>query len=119
MIKSMFFLLLAMLLLLVASPFVVIYNTVVILKNKENLANYFYMIAVDGLDQLGGTILYRVNDLTISSYTFVLCTKGDLCWFKKAINYFFGEYHCELSAANELKEMKKKIKILEKALNDR
>lgn len=126
MLKSIFFLLLAVVVILFVSPFVFVAQTARTAwigfkaggfkKAWKDVADYFYMVAVDGLDQLGGTILYKVQDLTISSYTFVLCKRGKACWFKRFINKLFGKYHCQESAISEVDEMEKQVKKLKEVM---
>lgn len=128
MILNILFLILSLSILIVVSPLVFIGRILVTAifgykkggakKAWDEVSNYFYIVAVDGLDQLGATILYKVRDLTISSYTFVLCKKGKMCWFEKFINFLFGKKHCRESSVNELKEMEEKTKILKEALQD-
>lgn len=128
MLLNIFFLVLSLSILIVVSPLVFIGQTVAtgavgykqggIKKAWADVSNYFNIVAVDGLDQLGATILYKVRDLTISSYTFVLCKKGKMCWFEKFINFLFGKKHCRESSVNELKEMENKINTLKEALQD-
>lgn len=126
MVKAIALLLLALFLMTVFAPIVFIGQTVrtayfAIIRTgfKQawvDVAEYFTMVAVDGLDQLGATILYKVRDLTVSSYTFILCKNNKACKFEKVINLFFGKLHCKQSAQNELIEFKDKVKILEKGV---
>ncbi len=86
MLKSVFLLLLAFMVLTLVAPIVFVVKTIATAYNEakvsgikqawESVAKYFYNIAVDGLDQLGATILYKTKDLTISSQTFILCKRG-------------------------------------------
>lgn len=124
MFKSVFLLILAFIILLVIAPIIFIAQTISTFSKGakqngfkqgwSNTADYFYIVAVDGLDQLGATILYKVRDLTVSSYTHILCNKNKVCWFRKLIDLLFGAEHCKISAQKELIEFEEKVIILKK-----
>jgi hypothetical protein len=128
MLLNIFFFLLSIAVLLFVAPFIFMGQLVVtsiegakkggMKKAWADVSDYFRIVAIDGLDQLGATILYKVRDLTVSSYTFVLCKSGKLCWFEKFIDFLFGKKHCRKSSENELSEMQDKIEILKGALKD-
>jgi len=123
MIKAIFFLILSLAIMIFIAPFVFVFQTIKtalfsggFVKGWNGVADYFLMVATDGVDQLGATILYKVRDLTISSYTHVLCKSGKLCWFRKFIDFFFGKNHCQDSVVNELDEMHKSINTIKNSL---
>ncbi len=71
---------------------------------KESLEDYFYSLII-GLDQLGGTILYGLEDWCISSIAYYDSQKGKNIYLEKFINFLFKDKeHCKNSYFTELKE---------------
>lgn len=67
------------------------------------LSNYFYVIAI-GIDQLGGSILYKQPDWTVSSWTWIK-VKNNSKFHKYVmviIDFFFGKDHCKRAYNEEM-----------------
>jgi len=74
---------------------------------KESLSEYIYSLSI-GIDQLGGTIIYGLEDWKISSvayYDAKYCNKN--IWFMNFINFLFQDKeHCKKSYKHEFNELK-------------
>jgi len=98
--RAFFLMVIAYLLVLVLTPIIVLIKS---LKEK-NKEDYFFNVAI-GFDQAGGSVIYKTEDWTVSSWTYYLCKyKGKYCWFRKFIDFIFGKGHCEHSYKKESKE---------------
>lgn len=79
------------------------------LFRKESLSDYFHALAC-GIDQLGGSIVYSLEDWKISSiayYDAYYLNKN--VWFMNLINsLFLDKEHCKNSYLNEFKQLKTK-----------
>nr|WP_129502091.1 hypothetical protein [Malaciobacter halophilus] len=72
---------------------------------KESLKKYFLALAI-GLDQLGGSIIYGLEDWCISSVAYFDAENGKNIWFMKLINFLFNDKeHCKNSFENEFKKL--------------
>lgn len=96
--KSLILMLIAIIIVAVLSPIVILLNTIRHLYRRENISDYFFTIAI-GFDQAGGSILYKQEDWTVSSWTYNLCRCGNknACAFMKFIDLIFGKDHCKNS----------------------
>lgn len=96
--KSFTLMLIAIILVVVVSPIAIVFNTIRHLYRRENISDYFFTIAI-GFDQAGGSILYKQEDWTVSSWTYNLCRRGNknACVFMKVIDSIFGKNHCQNS----------------------
>ena len=68
----------------------------------ESVKDYFYTLAI-GLDQLGGSLIYGLEDWTISSVAYYDATtyKRNI-WFMNLINFLFNDkQHCMKSYYKE------------------
>lgn len=68
----------------------------------KSLPTYFKAVAV-GVDQLGGSILYKQPDWTVSSWTYIRAQQSSLphIIFMKFIDLLFGKDHCYNSYVKE------------------
>ena len=79
------------------------------LAEKKPLAPYCKVVAV-GIDQMLGSVMYKTEDWTISSYTHWLASKGQMgaVIFENVIDFFaypFQRNHCESAYKMELEEL--------------
>ena len=103
----------ATLLLLVMAPIIMIFKSYSLwMNNGETLHVYFKTIAIT-LDQVGASIIYGVEDWTISSYTHLL-SKYENCYLASKFEFFinmlarvFEKDHCKTSYERERLELKK------------
>lgn len=72
---------------------------------NESLKKYFLALAI-GLDQLGGSIIYGLEDWCISSVAYYDAEHGKNVWFMNLINFLFNDKeHCKKSYENEFKKL--------------
>jgi len=103
----------ATLILLVMAPVIMIFKSYSLwMNNGEPLHVYFKTIAIT-LDQVGASIIYGVEDWTISSYTHLLAEYED-CYLARSFELFinmlaivFEKDHCKTSYERERLELKK------------
>lgn len=62
---------------------------------RSDINKYLYEVAIS-IDELGGTLLYRTKDKTVSHMTgyYVLQGNKKAILFAKVIDALFGEGHC-------------------------
>ncbi|BCD61758.1 hypothetical protein NrS5_54 [Nitratiruptor phage NrS-5] len=111
MIRQIFLLSIALIGVATLSPFAFLANLLRKSYFGQSIADYLHTIAV-GLDQLGGSIIYSQEDYTISSYTHLLCMRGNCyaCRFERFIDLLFGKGHCKRSYEREKREFQNYIK---------
>jgi len=100
--KVFYLMLLAFVLAVLLVPIAFIFQIFRSLYRGEPLSDLFWSTAI-GLDQLGGSVLYKEPDWTVSSRTYWLSMQGakNATRFMKIINFFFGKDHCKTSYIKE------------------
>ncbi len=102
--KEFLFLMLVFVLVLVLGTIAFIGQVIRKTIRKESLKKYFYSLII-GLDQIGGTLLYGLEDWCISSIAYYDFTKNRNRWFMNFINFLAQDKdHCKKSYQTELKE---------------
>ncbi len=102
--KEFLFLMLVFALVLVLGTIAFIGQVIRKTIRKESLKKYFYSLII-GLDQIGGTLLYGLEDWCISSIAYYDYSKGKNKWFMHFINFLAQDKeHCKKSYFTELKE---------------
>lgn len=91
------------------APIVFIFTFLSVLIKRESAASYCKVVAI-GVDQMLGSILYKTEDWTISSYTYWLSTKNQMgaVIFSKVIDFFaypFQRNHCATAYQRESEEI--------------
>lgn len=108
---KVFLFIVALLSMLVFGPLTILAQIVrkTFLFKKGSLSDYFYSLAI-GLDQLGGSIIYGLEDWKISSVAYydAKVDKKNI-WFMYFINFLFQDKnHCKNSYQHEFNELKVK-----------
>ncbi len=69
---------------------------------KESISQYLFSILL-GVDQLGGSIIYGLEDWTISSVAHFDAKNNHNKWFERFINtlFFWEKEHCKNSFEKE------------------
>jgi hypothetical protein len=106
MFTNIFLFVLALIGLILIGSLVFLVQLVRIPLRKESLKKYFLTLAI-GMDQLGGSLVYRLEDWCISSVAYYDATflKKNI-WFVKVINFMFNDKeHCKNSYVKEFKKL--------------
>lgn len=98
MIRPFFLMIVALMIVGLLSVPAIVVNLLRKVYRSEHIGEYFHTIAV-GFDQAGGSILYGQEDWTVSSWTYVLHTRGNknATAFMRFIDLLFGKNHCKES----------------------
>ena len=92
------------------APFIFLYKIATKIKTDNAIKQYLYKIGI-GMSQYYATFLYETEDLTTSSNSFLKQNKSKaIYYFRVLIDMLMGKNHCEISAKNELKELKRSFK---------